>query len=238
MITALLLATAIVIVVLIVVPLYFPSARIDTVSQALVAIGTLALAIVTVGSVLETKQIISSEDLRFQQSKMPMVRIVEANVWRDDIRSWVSEDQLTSDRQPAPCYRVEYINQGEGPALNVRLEFRSIVKTQYFPIVVQAVGESGIRESLKLESMVSHTGDQLASYVPPKISDFVHLGIEHLEPIARAGAHMFFTNEIEQAVLIYEDMFGLEYKTFYDNPNLWRPTLHRWERPEKLMPQK
>jgi hypothetical protein len=65
-----------------------------------VAAGTLALAVVTWVSVVATQDIVKNEDLRFRQSRMPLVKILESN-YGDGL------------------YRITLLNIGDGPAKDV-----------------------------------------------------------------------------------------------------------------------
>jgi hypothetical protein len=82
--------------------------RMDIIGQLVVGIGTAALAVVTLASVYETQQVVSGEDLRFRQSRMPAV---------------VLEDMPQSARAAdgKPAFNVHFRNDGEGPAQDIEV---------------------------------------------------------------------------------------------------------------------
>src|SRR5579862_6640495 len=90
----------------------------EALANILVAAGTFVLAYFTWKSVSETKEVISGEDLRFRQSRMPMLRLER-------------EPMLTMNTRKEPGFQVIVQNDGDGPARDVEVRLRARVAIRF-----------------------------------------------------------------------------------------------------------
>jgi hypothetical protein len=128
--------------------------RMDILGQLVVGIGTAALAVVTWASVYETQQVVAGEDLRFRQSRMPMVSL--------------SELPQIIDQQDTG-FNLKVQNRGDGPAQDVQLTFDA--KVTYHWQAQRVYVEGGQKYSdppVPLSVGEAHTFDsvRVAVFVP------------------------------------------------------------------------
>lgn len=166
-------------------------ARVSFWNEALVAYGTLALAIVTVASVWETQQVIKGEDLRFRQTRMPMLKIVAL-------------------RPESTQYRVAISNVGEGAAREIKIDFKAEVEWKW--------SDQGFADNRdkKRKSSFNVRRQFTASYLEPDGS--IEALVEAMNSEGDEAAMMpnpLLTNSVLDARIEYRDVFGSYYVTDY-----------------------
>jgi hypothetical protein len=179
---------------------------------AAVAWGTLALALVTVASVIETQQVTAGEDRRFQQSRMPAVIVQRAH--------------------PAPGgtgVTLAIQNVGSGPALDVRLNFRARVRH-----LNRDAPE--FQHADRLEELVEKNRWLVFSYLAAQTGSddaLTWITIPYPDPPRARGLVETFTVELLQ--LEYRDVFRADYSTSYHGWNE-NPRNFEWTVPPHLVP--
>jgi heme exporter protein D len=172
-----------------------------------VAAGTLALAVVTVASVLETRAVIRGEDRRHQQSFAPMLQLE----WRE--------------RSGANTFPFALANKGMGMAINAitRVQgtaFGSRLEKEGDPPILSQVRVSKEFAGTYKASQVALDGEVIFAVV--------------IEAAEVKGHREGYGDAHPKLVLIeYEDMFGNIYKTSYAD---WQDKRDDfvWEQPKAL----
>jgi len=186
--------------------------RISFWAEAFVAYGTLVLAIVTWTSVRETQLVIAAEDLRFRQSRMPMVAIIKTH------------------REAGGVF-VRAGNVGDGPARNVRLTFDAHTTLRW-----NAQGLAVERNEID-ETDVAISREAISSFMP-----IGEAGECEWLFGAREGNTMVLSPEssvtFRKLTIEYEDVFGALYVTEHDHGIGGEivPLRFKWVPPEELVP--
>lgn len=215
-----LVATVIVIVVLYLTHLHWydslkPEQRVAFINEALVAYGTLALAVVTWASVAETQQVLLGEDRRFRQSLMPVIKV---------LRSWPQKGE----------YLVSLINVGGGAARNIRIEYAANVHWTW-----NEQGTADKQDKFRHEEF-SVRGWFVSSYLEPKGEvDFVLARVSVDGDVSSIMPNPTTINRITNARIFYQDVFGSDYETDYTiaPPRGINLEQFHWSAPESLIPR-
>jgi hypothetical protein len=181
-----------------------------------VSFGTIALALVTGASVFETQDVLQSEDRRFRQSRMPMVRMNEAYVTRraDNVDGALPMTTSFILIEPSD-YILNLMNDGDGPALNVRITMTLTVYKE-----IRAGEGAGTTEDDKFHK----SSELLSSFLSPGSAREVRFKDVYTDMYRRPLNHQY------GAILItYDDSFGDSYSTMYPNfdSEPWAFTLTR-----------
>lgn len=182
--------------------------RMDIVGQLVVGIGTAALAIVTWASVYETQQVVSGEDTRFRQSRMPMIALgaVPDPVRGDDGKVY---------------FKVPFHNAGDGPAQDIQVAIKGTVQLLWSTQRVRLEGgrkvsdppihagdkEAKIGASFFAAGFFLRAGDSGDGLVPYPQLEFPR-GSEDLIVVNQESR-----NNIEHVTIKYTDVFGEEFTT-------------------------
>jgi hypothetical protein len=185
--------------------------RVSFWAEALVAYGTLALAIVTWGSVRESQDIVAGEDLRFRQSRMPMVRVV---------RFYREQGGVN----------VGLRNDGDGPARDVRITFDAHTILRW-----NDQGLADQRDNVD-ENDVVETRALFSSYMPVGKSGECDWGFG-LKPTDVQFVNAEPKVAVKKLIVEYEDVFGLQYATEYEpTPEGWFAVFQfKWHPPTGLL---
>ena len=182
----------------------------ETKASVWVAFGTLALAIVTVVSVLETRAVVRGEDRRMQQGLAPYVTARFRTVMRNEgneIEGFV------------------FKNSGYGIARNVSIR----VEAYYSPYIEGDTYDERLESAKKAKaSMLTLDAacDVIAEKEPASASISLMDNIRVYGSGIKSGDVLVVTARIK-----YLDTFGNHYETIYDN---WHELVTRWIRPTNL----
>ena len=161
--------------------------------EAAVAYGTIALAFVTWGSVRESQDIVTAEDLRFRQSRMPMVAV------------------YATYREHGGVFFL-LRNRGDGPAINVRVTFEARMILRW--------NKDGLADDRNEseETSVSAANERCSSFM--SVGDDGEckwlFGAKDREPYAMNAVSSITFSRL---TIEYEDTFGGKYVTEHD-PNV------------------
>lgn len=168
-----------------------PEQRVSFWIEAAVAYGTLALAVVTWGSVREGQDIIAAEDLRFRQARMPMVAV--SNTHREQ-----------------GGVHLALRNNGDGPAVNVHVTYDA-----HTTLVWNEQGPAENRDQ-RNETDVSIDNELWSSFMP--VGD---PGECNRTFCAKAGMDFrvsaLSSVNFRRLFIEYEDVFGFRYRTDHDS---------------------
>lgn len=181
-----------------------------------VAYGTLALALVTLVSVQETQRVVVGEDRRFRASRMPMVKLLSA-------------------KTTVPSgYTLKMINNGDGPAMNVRVSFAGMVRYDLMKLSTTAltnVQRSSYQKYFNAERVI------VTSHLGVKEECTLFLPDEQLDGMLRNGIPSSITQTlptIDLCEIYYNDQFDEMYATQYgDNAGVSFDVANGiWKRPQ------
>jgi hypothetical protein len=184
--------------------------RMDILGQLIVGIGTAALAVVTWASVYETQQVVSGEDLRFRQSRMPMLCLFEV-------------PEPIAD-QTATGFNIKVQNNGDGPAQDVRAALSATVTYGWN---VQAVREEGGQKHTDppvpgevQEVVVPADFIFLSSYLRQNESATAYIRyVRPATPKGTTGQNVIlgsFGWTLRSVRITYKDVFGEGFETHYN----------------------
>ena len=183
-------------------------------NEALVAYGTLALAIVTWASVAETQRVIWGEDHRFRQSQMPVVSVYEIAP------------------QVHLGYKVYLQNSGDGAARDVRIRIQATVKARYN----HRDKDSGLNNEQGFQRIVTAHWELVASYIPKHEKAEPAIYLECDIPKEVIDNLLSLDHSVDVLELRYTDVFGAEYETSYDlTGTVFDPRRFQWNPPGYLL---
>lgn len=178
-------------------------------TNAAVAFGTIALAMVTAGSVWESREILRQEDVRHQESYGPIVTV-------EPHFRWGSLDGF-------------YLrNTGLGPAIKMHIRYTGEVRA-YEAVVEQRDNKRVLTGEERLVSTTEFSVDSdldLVIHAPGSRS--IDLGQDLNVLVQRAGDNRISFRDI---LLKYHDVFGNEYATEYPSFTIDGSQPFRWVRP-------
>lgn len=184
--------------------------RMDIIGQLVVGIGTAALAIVTWASVYETQQVVTGEDLRFRQSRMPMVVLIDG----------IGRAQKP-DKSPALAGKIR--NDGDGAAQHVRVSLEAMVRESWQVQKIRV--EGGVKSTDPaedggyVEGHVTEKNLSLGSYLKIGEARLFFVGWPVLE--LPASSHKLsivnpsYSWTITHVTIEYTDVFGERFRTIY-----------------------
>jgi heme exporter protein D len=183
-------------------------------TNAFVAIGTLALAVVTVVSLFQTRAVISGEDRRQQQGFAPLLTL---------------GDHFNSNEEYQPGYTLYNIGKGVALQISVRVTGEATTTTYDLPPGATFFPTEEERKAFFKQREVTKTTEVDDSYDCSALTDggstfFVQQFFVDSFPI--------ITNiQYSKCSILYSDMFGNHYSTVYDDDRLGK---YRWIQPKNL----
>lgn len=181
-------------------------------NEALVAYGTLALAVVTVASVWETQKVVHGEDLRFRQTRMPMLKVVNLRTDEDNLRVTVE-------------------NVGDGPARNITLHCKAHVTWRW--------NEDGLADNRDKLEEADYDAEAwpMVSYLEPKANDDILLPQVEGDPRdALIRVNVAIQIDVSFMAIGYYDAFEDYYETEYSRTDVgFNPRRFTWRPPDKLL---
>ncbi len=182
-------------------------------TDALVAYGTLALAVVTWASVRESQDLIEAEDLRFRQARMPMVSVVKTY------------------REHGGVF-VALRNNGDGPAKDVRVTFDAHTIMRW-----NKEGLADHRDQAD-ETDVSVTRERCSSFMAVGEAGQCEW-LFGAKTVPEFGMNAETSITFRKLVIEYRDVFGFRYQTIHD-PHVGGeivPFRFTWMPPPELTPK-
>lgn len=188
-----------------------PEQRTQFWNEALVAYGTLALAVVTWASVAETQLVLADEDLRFRRGRMPVIIASEAAQSTDG------------------GFQIVLENIGDGAARDVILSFSSHVRTEW-----NNSGSADNRDQMK-ERDYSTEEFLFASYLPQKESLDCTFGRPTSVTMVMSP---LITTTVHSVHVVYHDVFASKFSTEYriTKGQPFNPQDFIWHAPPELVP--
>jgi hypothetical protein len=182
-------------------------------TEAMAAYGTLALAIVTWGSVRESQQVVADEGLRFRQARMPMVKVA---VTRRELGGAL----------------IGLRNDGDGAAANVYVTFDAHTRITW--------NNSGSADhDQEEENNVAGERELFSSFMPVGEAGERNILFGAPDsPTMRPGASASI--KFSRLVVEYDDVFGASYTTEHDctvGGDLI-PYQFVWNPPRELIPRR
>ena len=158
-----------------------------------VATGTLALAAVTVVSVLQTRALIGGEDRRHQQGFYPLVEFAE-------------------ERTKSLAHGIHFHNLGKAVARRIHLECGGYWIEDFYSEIE--------RDGSPVMSVTSQQKHRFKEqYNVPALME----GKDIFVPMTRYMANTFITStHYDRATIQYQDIFGNPYETVYESSDLSR----------------
>jgi hypothetical protein len=208
----------------------------EAAASILVAAGTFALAFYTAKSVTETKQIVEGDDLRFRQSRMPMVRLERTPT-------------NAMDTKRNPGFQVILQNDGDGPARDVTVKLSASVTFEWdmhSEEVTEKMKQDGAVFIDSVETLrpgdaatveTDASWQTASSYISAKgiAATFVQYPNVQL-PVGATNNRVDV--KISGVRVKYTDIFGARFETHYSvEAGIEDPRSFKWVTPERLVPE-
>lgn len=183
-------------------------------TNVFVAVGTLALAVVTVVSLFQTRAVIFGEDRRHQQGFAPLLTL---------------SDHFNSHEEYQPGYTLYNIGKGIALHVSVRVAGEATTTTYDLPPGATFFPTEDERKAFLKKHAVTKSTEIDDSYDCSALTDggstfFVQQFFVDSFPI--------ITNvQYSKCSILYSDMFGNRYSTVYDDDRLGK---YRWIQPKHL----